>query len=108
MSKIQLVTERLIDHLVPEIESADSIYILTSFVMKSGVDLLYQHLKSALARGKTVKLCAGDYLFVTQPEALERLLELEGIELRLFQSNGRSFHPKAYLFGSESRNRFLS
>ena len=101
MNKIQLVTERLIDHLVPEIESADSIYILTSFVMKSGVDLLYQHLKSALASGKTVKLCAGDYLFVTQPQALERLLELEGIELRLFQSNGRSFHPKAYLFGSE-------
>ncbi|MDP4552960.1 DEAD/DEAH box helicase family protein [Alkalihalobacillus macyae] len=102
MSKIQLVTERLIDHLVPEIESADSIYILTSFVMKSGVELLYQHLESALARGKIVKLCAGDYLFVTQPEALERLLELKGIELRLFQSNGRSFHPKAYLFGSES------
>ncbi|MCA0993495.1 DEAD/DEAH box helicase family protein [Guptibacillus hwajinpoensis] len=102
MSKIQLVTDKLIDHLVREIESADSIYILTSFVMKSGVELLYHHLELALARRKTVKLCAGDYLFVTQPVALQRLLELEGIELRLFQSNGRSFHPKAYLFGSES------
>ncbi|WP_377890384.1 DEAD/DEAH box helicase family protein [Alkalihalobacillus sp. R86527] len=101
MSKIQLVSERLYDYLVPEIDSSDSIYILTSFVMRSGVELLYPYLKEALNRGASVKFCAGDYLYVTQPKALSLLLELDGIEVRLFQSNGRSFHPKAYLFGRE-------
>ena len=56
-------------------------------------------MKKALALGVEVKICTGDYLFVTQPEALKRLIELdERIEVRLWRSNGRSFHPKAYLF----------
>ena len=40
MSKIKLVTEALIDEIVMAIERSSSIYILTSFVMKSGVELL--------------------------------------------------------------------
>lgn len=67
--------------------------------MKSGVELLQQALKNAITRGAEVKICAGDYLYVTQPEALKRLIELdERIEVRLWRSNGRSFHPKAYMF----------
>ncbi|WP_096200018.1 DEAD/DEAH box helicase family protein [Bacillus sp. FJAT-45350] len=99
MSKIKLVTEKLVNELVDAIERSSSIYILTSFVMNSGVEVLEQALKIALERGAEVKICTGDYLFVTQPIALKRLIELdERIEVRLWRSNGRSFHPKAYLF----------
>ena len=35
------------DHLIREIDRAKSIYILTSFAMKSGVDLLREPLKAA-------------------------------------------------------------
>lgn len=99
MSKIKLITEALIDEIITVIERSSSIYILTSFVMKSGVELLQQALKEAIIRGAEVKICAGDYLYVTQPEALKRLIELdERIEVRLWRSNGRSFHPKAYMF----------
>jgi type I site-specific restriction endonuclease len=67
--------------------------------MKSGVDVLKPHLKAAAERGTEIQVCTGDYLFVTQPEALERLITIHpNISVRLFKSNGKSFHPKAYLF----------
>ena len=99
MSKVRLITERLIEHLVPEIDRAKSIYILTSFAMKSGVKVIRESLKRAAERGADIKICTGDYLFITQPEALKSLIDIHpNIEVRLWQSNGVSFHPKAYIF----------
>ncbi len=40
----------------------------------------------------------GDYLHITDPEALAQLLALDGLSVRFYRSGGRSFHPKAYLF----------
>ncbi|MDN4074110.1 DEAD/DEAH box helicase family protein [Fictibacillus terranigra] len=99
MRNIKLVTGNLREQLTGLLNEASSIYILTSFIMKSGVSLLAPFLKKAVNRGAEVKICTGDYLFVTQPEALERLIEIDSrIEIQLYRSNGRSFHPKAYLF----------
>ncbi len=96
---IKLITENLADELIPGIQRATGIYILTSFVMESGVKLLQPYLKQAAERGADIKLLAGDYLFVTQPKALRRLLAIDyRLELRLWRSYGTSFHPKAYLF----------
>lgn len=104
MSNVQLITHNLGKHIVEQIHSASSIYILTSFVMKSGVAYLTKSLKAAAERGAEIKVCTGDYLFVTQPEALELLLEIDDrIEVRLWQSNGISFHPKAYLFDADEK-----
>ncbi len=73
--------------------------MMTSFVMQSGVRLLAPHLKRALDNGAEVKVLAGDYLYVTQPEGLRALKEIdERLEARLWRSAGASFHPKAYLF----------
>ncbi|MBU8907676.1 DEAD/DEAH box helicase family protein [Desertibacillus haloalkaliphilus] len=99
MTKVKLLTEALIDEIVPAMETASSIYILTSFAMKSGVERLAPSLKRAVERGAEVKVCTGDYLYVTQPQALQALIDVdESIEVRLWKSNGKSFHPKAYLF----------
>ncbi len=99
MPDIKLITENLADELIPSIHKAVGIYILTSFVMESGIRLLAPHLREAAERGAEIKLLAGDYLFVTQPEALRTLLGIHpAIESRLWISRGTSFHPKAYLF----------
>ncbi|KRE47408.1 DEAD/DEAH box helicase family protein [Paenibacillus sp. Soil522] len=99
MPDIKLITENLADELIPSIQKASGIYILTSFVMDSGVRLLAPYLREAMGRGAEVKLLAGDYLFVSQPEALRSLLSIHpSIEARLWRSRGTSFHPKAYLF----------
>ncbi|REJ17941.1 MAG: DNA helicase [Paenibacillaceae bacterium] len=96
---VKLITENLADELINAIRHASGIYIMTSFVMLSGVRLLAPHLKQALERGAEVKVLAGDYLFVTQPEGLKALIEIDGrLEARLWRSAGASFHPKAYLF----------
>ncbi len=108
MSNVQLITSCLGEHLQKAIEQSDSIYILTSFVMDSGVKLLAPSLRAACERGAEVKLLAGDYLYVTQPKALARLLAVHPkIEARLWQSNGQSFHPKAYLFEQENGGTFI-
>ncbi|MDR6999681.1 hypothetical protein J2Y67_002131 [Neobacillus niacini] len=77
MSKVELITKELGKHLLVQIEKASSICILTSFVMKSGVDFLKNALKAAARRGADIKICTGDYLYVTQPEGLFLLLMIE-------------------------------
>ncbi|MGG3802676.1 DEAD/DEAH box helicase family protein [Metabacillus fastidiosus] len=102
MSNIKLITNELMTHLIEKIEQASTICILTSFVMKSGVHLLIESLKRAAERGADIKICTGDYLYITQPEALKVLFNIHPrIEIRLWKSNGISFHPKAYLFHFE-------
>jgi HKD family nuclease len=104
MSKVELITHHLGDHLIKQIEVASSICILTSFVMKSGVEFLKPALKAAAERGADIKICTGDYLYITQPDALSDLIAIDGkIQTRLWVSNGVSFHPKAYLFQTEDQ-----
>lgn len=83
----------------------DRVDILVSFVMKSGVDLIYGGLVDALDRGAKVRVLTTDYLTVTDADALARLLDLAetrpgAIATRVFQDQATSFHPKAYLFSS--------
>lgn len=99
MSKVQLITRNLGNHLLKKMEGAFTICVLSSFVMKSGVRYLKEALKTAAENGADIKICTGDYLYITQPEALEELLSIdERISIRIWKSNGVSFHPKAYLF----------
>jgi HKD family nuclease len=105
MSKIGLITNDLGSHLLRKIEKASTICILTSFVMKSGVAFLKEALASAARTGADIKICTGDYLHITQPEGLAELLSIDdNIEIRLWKSKGVSFHPKAYLFKSDSED----
>ncbi|MDR9793059.1 DEAD/DEAH box helicase family protein [Aeribacillus sp. FSL K6-2848] len=108
MSKVELIQRNLIEKIQEHIETSSTIYILTSFVMKSGVRLLKETLKKAAERGADIKICAGDYLFVTQPEALRELISIHpDIEVRLWRSRGVSFHPKAYLFENTTNGYFI-
>lgn len=99
MTSVRLITQKLRDELLAAIKTSSSICILTSFAMKSGVELLLPALKQAVECGADIKILTGDYLYVTQPEALRLLYEAdERIEIRLWRSDGVSFHPKAFLF----------
>jgi superfamily II DNA or RNA helicase/HKD family nuclease len=99
MSNVQLITKDLGNHLIEKLQGAFTVCILSSFVMKSGVSYLKEALKKAAQIGADIKICTGDYLYITQPEALEELLSIdEKISIRVWKSNGVSFHPKAYIF----------
>ena len=99
MTKLELVTSQLVSHLERLSKEAVEIQWITAFAMKSGVEKILPFLRKAADRGVPIKLLVGDYLFVTQPDALQLLLEkLPSAEIRIWKSGGASFHPKSYLF----------
>jgi diadenosine tetraphosphate (Ap4A) HIT family hydrolase/HKD family nuclease len=85
--------------------------IAVGFVMPSGRDRLEPHLRDFLGKRDRLRFLTGDYLGVREPEALARLLDIEGDRrLRVFEttrppvpehpgpSPELAFHPKAYIF----------
>lgn len=99
MTEVRLITSNLIDEIKDLTRKADHLYWIVAFAMKSGVRLVLPYLKEAAENGAEIKILIGDYLHITQPEALELLFtELPNAEIRLYNSQGVSFHPKAYLF----------
>ncbi len=108
MAKIKLITNNIIDDITKAMSQASAIYIMTSFVMESGVRHIEPYLKRAAERGAEIKFLTGDYLYVTQPEGLRRLIEIDSnIEVRLWRSGGNSFHPKAYIFQYDQEDGLL-
>jgi superfamily II DNA or RNA helicase/diadenosine tetraphosphate (Ap4A) HIT family hydrolase/HKD family nuclease len=96
-------------------EEFDRADFLVSFIMESGLDLVEQQLDSALNRGAHIRILTTDYMGVTHPAALSRLLDLgsalvhdkarNSLELRVFHDAKTSFHPKAYIFWSAADGR---
>jgi superfamily II DNA or RNA helicase/diadenosine tetraphosphate (Ap4A) HIT family hydrolase len=88
----------LLPHLIAHLDRAVQVDIAVAFTLSSGVQLLEEHLRDVLARGGRVRILTGDYLGVTEPDALLRLLDLgQQPEIRVFESAGTSFHPKSYI-----------
>lgn len=100
MGSLSLHTQNLSNQVRKDIASSSLIYILSSFIMRSGINVIFDELQEALKNGADVKILTGDYLYITQPEALEQLASLEGnnMEVRLWKSDGTSFHPKSFIF----------
>ena len=70
--------DALIRHLLPHIDQSRSIDLVVSFVLDSGIRLLQSRLQDLLDRGGRLRIVTGDYLDVTEPVALRRLLDLRG------------------------------
>ena len=103
-------TDPLLPHLLSHLDTAATVDIAAAFILDSGVRLIEEHLRDVLNRGGKVRILTGDYLGVTEPEALQRLLDLPGdFELRVYESAGVSFHPKAYILttGEEEGAAFV-
>jgi HKD family nuclease len=99
MQGMALITRNLVNTLRSQLEQSQAAYWLVAFTMVSGVELLLPALQSARDRQIDIKILTGDYLYVTEPEALSLLLEaVPEAEIRLWKSQGQSFHAKAYLF----------
>lgn len=93
----------LYDRLKASISRATKVDIIVAFLMESGVRLLEQDFKDAVARGTVLRILCGNYLNITQPQALYLLKDSLGekVDLRFYNVANKSFHPKAYLFEHE-------
>ncbi len=86
--------------LINSLDKADSVDIIVSFLMESGVKLLIKDLEKALKRGANIRILTGNYLEITQPSALYLIKQKLGnqVDLRFYSDKNRSFHPKSYIF----------
>lgn len=82
------------------IQNAESIDIIVSFLMESGIKLIIDDLKSK----DNIRILTSDYLNITQPQALYILKQELGdtLDLRFYNNPNKSFHPKAYIFHNEN------
>ena len=96
----QTKSKQLYFQLKNSIDKAKSIDIIVSFLMESGVRLLLKDLKQAVAKKIPIRILTGNYLNITQPSALYLIKqELNNqVDLRFYDDNTHSFHPKAYFF----------
>ncbi len=93
----------LLPHLELDLARATRADIAVAFVMPSGVERIYSGLRALLLREGHLRLVTGDYQDITDPGALRilddlRLAHSDQVKLRAFETEGRSFHPKSYIF----------
>lgn len=86
--------------LINSLKKADSVDIIVSFLMESGVKMLLKELDNAIKRGARIRVLTGNYLGITQPSALYLIKRKLGnqVDLRFYNEKDRSFHPKSYFF----------
>jgi superfamily II DNA or RNA helicase/HKD family nuclease/SOS-response transcriptional repressor LexA len=94
-------------HLSQAMARATEIDIAVAFIKTTGIRLLLPDLLSALqpttdgtSPSRRVRVLTSDYLDVTDPEALRLLQLLQGQsgDVRVYETQGTSFHLKAYVF----------
>lgn len=111
--------EHLGEYLGALFRRADTATVVSAFVQNSGLDELESTFEQFLQRGGHLELVTGDYLHITQADALQRLLDLRGRTLAFrsidepdeealqgtfevfvveAERMKRSFHPKAWVF----------
>ena len=90
--------------IVRDIESADRISLIVSFLKLSGVNLLYDHLKRFCAQPHhRLRIITTTYCGVTEAKAVERLAELPNTEIRIsYNTRIERLHAKSYIFERQS------
>lgn len=88
---------RMFDAVREGLAWAEEVRLAVAFTRCSGLQLLVDPLQELVARGGRVQLLTSTYQHVTQPEALEALLALKGVECRV-QEGPTGFHTKFWWF----------
>lgn len=88
---------RMLDVVRDALQRAEDVRIAVSFTRCSGLGLLIDPLCDLASRGGQVRILTSTYQSITQPEALEALRKLPGVETRV-QSGPIGFHAKFWWF----------
>lgn len=87
-----------------DIESADTICMIVSFLKLSGVNLIYDHLKRFCSQPQhKLRIITTTYCGVTDAKAVERLAKLPNTEIRIsYNTEIERLHAKSYIFERNS------
>lgn len=82
-----------------ELESADRVDLLCSFLKMSGINSLSEQLKAIKNRGIPFRIITTTYMGATDRKAIDRLVEKYGAEVKIsYQGDSTRLHAKAWLF----------
>ncbi len=93
---------------------ATEIEIAVSFIRSTGLNLIFGDLEAALqseTRNVRLTLLTSDYMCITDPKALKKLMLLaeRGADVRVFETGSAySFHLKAYIFVRSEQGELIS
>lgn len=87
-----------------DIESADRISLIVSFLKLSGVNLIYDHLKRFCEHpNHKLRIITTTYCGATEAKAVERLASLPNTEIRIsYNTKIERLHAKSYIFERNS------
>lgn len=91
--------------LINSLKKAESVDIIVSFLMESGVKMLLRELERALERGAKIRILTGNYLGITQPSALYLIKRKLGnqVDLRFYNDRNRSLLSSEVIYFSLCR-----
>lgn len=101
--------KKVLSSLEEELKRCDSFCISVAFITMGGITPLLQTLKELENRGVPGKILTTNFLTFNDPKALEKLANLNNIDLRMYyvQEGEPGFHTKAYMFKEEQIYKML-
>ena len=111
--RIETVDKRLITNsydlkflqcLREEIKSCKGFKFVIAFIKFSGLQLIVDTLNECKNRGIKGEIITSNYLYSTEPRAIEKLKEFDNIEVKIVDLNGLydGLHAKSYYFEYEN------
>lgn len=100
--------KKVLSSIEDELLACKEFYISVAFIKMAGLAPLLQTLKTLEERGIPGKILTTDYYSFSDPKALDKLNELQNIELRMYcVPDGEGFHTKGYIFKEDEIYRII-
>ncbi len=82
-----------------EIQSADEICLLVSFIKRTGLNLIYNQLKEFTAKGNHLRVITTTYMQASDFQAIKKIASLDKCEVKIsYNTSVDRLHAKSYLF----------
>jgi HKD family nuclease len=102
-------SKKVLSSIIHELKTCEEFAFSVAFVTNGGVATLIQTLKELEEIGVKGRILVSKYQNFTQPIALQRILSLQNIDLRIAiqDSQNAEFHAKGYLFKKTNHWKFI-
>ena len=87
---------KVLSNIITELKKCDEFFFSVAFVTNSGVAVLIETLKELEKKGVRGKIIVSEYQYFTEPRALERLIGLKNLDIRII-SEEQHLHSKGYI-----------
>ena len=87
---------KVLSNIITELKKCDEFFFSVAFVTNGGVAVLIETLKELEKKRVQGKIIVSEYQYFTQPLALERLIGLKNLDVRII-SQEQHLHSKGYI-----------